>query len=156
MGDDTPALGGATDSARTLAQKIDRLFTTAFANGRKPSHEEVATAINIAAGEKTISGTYVWQLHTGKKANPTKRHLEALARYFGVSAAYFFDEVEAARIDEQLDLLMALRKAGITDLALRASALSEAGRRSVAALVSELRELEGLDPSNVPPADRPA
>ncbi|MCF3105982.1 helix-turn-helix transcriptional regulator [Streptomyces roseoverticillatus] len=151
MGDHTTTHGGAAGPARTLAQKIDHLFAAALLNGRTPSHEEVATAINIAAGEKTISATYVWQLRTGKKTNPTKRHLEALAKHFGVSPAYFLDDVEAERIDEQLALLKAIREADVRAIALRSCGLSEASRRSIAALVSQLRELEGLDVTDVTP-----
>ncbi|MFE9176398.1 helix-turn-helix domain-containing protein [Streptomyces sp. NPDC007126] len=151
MDDGTAAHGDAPTSTRTLAQKIDYLFKTAPVDGRSPSHEKVATAINMAAGERTISATYVWQLRTGRKANPTKRHLEALAKYFGVSPAYFLDEAEAQHIEEQLALLKALRGADVQALALRASALSESSRRSIAALVNQLRELEGLDGTGTVP-----
>ncbi|MFD4998687.1 XRE family transcriptional regulator [Streptomyces buecherae] len=141
---DAAAQDGAVGPHRTLAEKIDHLFAVAALKGRPPSHEEVATAINIAAGERTISATYVWQLRTGKKTNPTKRHLETLAKYFGVSPAYFLDDDDADRIDEQLALLQALKGADVRNLALRANDLSVSSRRSIASLVSQLRELEGL------------
>ncbi|MBT2543821.1 helix-turn-helix transcriptional regulator [Streptomyces sp. ISL-44] len=142
------------DADRTLAEKLDRLFTEEPGGRRPPSYEEVATAINIAAGERTISATYIWQLRTGKKTNPTKRHLESLARYFGVKPAYFLDDEEAERTDEQLSLLKALREADVRALALRANGLSPSSRRTIASLIGQLRELEGVDnPDTAPQAD---
>lgn len=145
MADDATTPDGVSQPPRTLAEKLDRLFHAGLRGRRAPSHEEVATAINIAVGEKSISGTYVWQLRTGRKTNPTKRHLEALARYFGVSPAYFLDGDEADRVEEQLDLLHVLKEADVRSLALRAHDLSDSSRRSIMDLVRELRRLEGLD-----------
>ena len=70
----------------SLAEKLDALFR---ARG-DASLEDVARAIR-AGGGPTISASYLWLLRTGRKTNPTLRHLEALARYFGVPPAYFFD-----------------------------------------------------------------
>ncbi|MFJ9865360.1 helix-turn-helix domain-containing protein [Streptomyces sp. NPDC101165] len=137
--------GASDDPSRTLAQKIEHLFATTTPNGQKaPSHEDVATAINIAAGERAISATYIWQLRTGRKTNPTKKHLEALARYFGVSPAYFLDNEEAQRIDEQLALLQALKERDVRSIALRAHGLSASSRQTLADVVSHLCKLEGL------------
>ncbi|MFD9511228.1 helix-turn-helix domain-containing protein [Streptomyces mirabilis] len=137
--------GASDEVSRTLAQKLEHLFVTTTPNGQKaPSHEDVATAINIAAGERAISGTYIWQLRTGRKTNPTKKHLEALARYFGVSPAYFLDDAETQRIDEQLALLQALKENDVRTIALRAHELSTSSRQTLAGVVSHLRKLEGL------------
>ncbi|MEU0398705.1 XRE family transcriptional regulator [Streptomyces sp. NPDC006197] len=143
MSDETAADHHAVGQVRTLAEKLDHLFR-ARPNGRSPSHDEVATSINITAGEKTISATYIWQLRTGRKINPTKKHLEALARYFGVQPAYFLDDVHAERVDEQLALLDALKEADVRSLALRASGLSQSSRQSIANLINQLRDVEGL------------
>ncbi|MEU7560286.1 XRE family transcriptional regulator [Streptomyces eurythermus] len=130
---------------RSLAEKLEHLLTVTAPSGqRPPSNEEVATAINIAAGEKTISATYVWQLRTGRKTNPTMRHLEALAQYCGVSAAYFLDEDEARKIDDQLGLLEALKESDARDIALRSTGLSESSRRALHSMIDQLRKLEGL------------
>jgi transcriptional regulator with XRE-family HTH domain len=40
----------------------------------------------------SFSSAYLWQLRTGAKDNPTIRHIEALARFFEVSPAHFFDD----------------------------------------------------------------
>ncbi|MFD7133624.1 helix-turn-helix domain-containing protein [Streptomyces sp. NPDC059894] len=139
---------------RSLAEKLEHLLTvTTPAGQRAPSNEDIATAINIAAGEKTISATYVWQLRTGRKTNPTMRHLEALAQYCGVSAAYFLDEEESRKIDDQLDLLQALKQSDARDIALRSTGLSESSRRALHSMIDQLRKLEGL-PDDAPRTGR--
>ncbi|MGW6912699.1 helix-turn-helix domain-containing protein [Kitasatospora sp. NPDC054939] len=136
---------GEQTAPRSLAEKLEHLLTvTAPAGRRPPSNEEVATAINIAAGEKTISATYVWQLRTGRKTNPTMRHLEALAQYCGVSAAYFLSDEESRRIDDQLALLDALKQTDARNIALRSTGLSESSRRALSSMIDQLRKLEGL------------
>jgi transcriptional regulator with XRE-family HTH domain len=138
---------------RSLAEKLEHLLTVTASGQRPPSNEEVATAINIAAGEKTISATYVWQLRTGRKTNPTMRHLAALAQYCGVSAAYFLNEEETQKIDDQLSLLEALKQSDARDIALRSTGLSESSRRALHSMIDQLRKLEGLpdDESGISP-----
>lgn len=129
---------------RTLAEKIDRLFSAMHAQGRgELTYEEVAEAIRSQGGP-TISATYLWLLRKGQRDNPTKKHLEALADFFGVPPAYFFDDEAAARIDVQLDLLTALRDAPVRQLALRASGLSTESLATIAEMVERVRQLEGL------------
>lgn len=135
----------ATDrQATTLAAKIDRLFRALTGpRGRQYSHRDVANAIN-GRGEPTISPTYIWQLRTGLKDNPTKKHLEALAEFFGVPPAYFFDDEASARVDEQLELLLALQDDSVRHLALRARGLSTESLHAIAEMIERVRALEGL------------
>lgn len=119
----------------SLARKIDRLFEVVRRANREPfSNEEVARACRDASGE-SFSTTYLWQLRTGRRDNPTKRHLEALAGFFQVPAAYFFDDGQAIEIAEQLELLGALRDAGVRSVALRAVALSPESLDTVSDLI---------------------
>ncbi len=128
-----------------LPAKLNRLFETMRPPGapdREYTHEEVARGV-AEAGGPTISATYVWMLRTGKRDNPTKRHLEALARFFGVSPAYFFDEDQGPHIDEQLAAAAALRDAGVRAVALRASGLSPpASLEALMLMLERVRELE--------------
>ena len=106
----------------TLAAKIERLFQTVRRpDGRREpySNKEVAEACQAAGGE-SFSTTYLWQLRTGRRDNPTKRHLEALAQFFQVPPAYFFNDEQGAAITRELELLGALRDAGVREIALRA------------------------------------
>lgn len=131
-------------SGPTLAARLERLFRSVRPRGKAEySCEDVAAAVR-ADGGPTISGTYVWQLRKGLRDNPTKRHLEALAGFFGVSPAYFLDDGAAARIDAELDLLMALRDAPVKQIALRAVGLSPESLATITDVIERVRILEGL------------
>ena len=126
----------------SLAERIEKLFQTVRRPDRSPySNEEVARACRESTGE-TFSATYLWQLRTGRRDNPTKRHLEALAAFFQVPAAYFFDDAETTEIAEEVALLSALRDAGVRDVALRAVTLSADGLGTVRDLVDAIARRE--------------
>ena len=125
-----------------LAARIDALFQTVRRPNREQfSHEEVAKACLESTGE-TFSATYLWQLRTGRRDNPTKRHLEALAQFFQVSPAYFFDHEQGAETARELALLGALRDAGVRNMALRAVALSPEGLDTVSDLIDVIARRE--------------
>ena len=127
-----------------LAAKLDRLFRTVHPPGRgEYSLEEVAEGIR-ARGGPSISGAYIWQLRAGKRVNPTMSTLEALADFFGVPAGYFLDDGVQERIDSQLDLLAAMRDAGVSRIALRSFGLSAESLRAIAGVIENARRLEGL------------
>jgi transcriptional regulator with XRE-family HTH domain len=128
----------------SLAERLDRLFRTVLDDQQKEySHDDVARAIRKRGGP-TISATYVWQLRKGLRDNPTKNHIEALAGFFGVPASYFFDDDDAVRIEEELELLAALRSAGVHQVAMRASGLSKAAISAIVDMIDIARRLEGL------------
>ncbi|WP_336922899.1 helix-turn-helix domain-containing protein [Aquipuribacter sp. SD81] len=128
---------------RSLASKLDHLFASVRARGAdEPTYREVAAAI-AEQGGPTISPSYIWQLRTGLKDNPTLKHLQALARYFGVETAYFFDDAAAERIDAELALLTAMRDAGVRSVALRAAGLSPESLGLVRDVIDGARRLEG-------------
>lgn len=135
-------------AGKPLAAKIDHLFRTIrAANGREYTYREVAKAIEEAGGP-TISSTYLWQLRGGARDNPTKGHLEALAHFFDVPPAYFFDDEAAARIEAELALLVALRDTSVRRIALRAAQLSPRGLEALTTMVEQVRQLEGIaDPT---------
>jgi transcriptional regulator with XRE-family HTH domain len=127
---------------RTLAAKLDRLFATMRRQGAtEPSNATVAAAITEQLGVP-ISHTYIWQLRTGRRDNPSIQHLTALATYFGVPVAYFLDDDESAKIEQDLELLTTLREQGVTDIALRAADLSQDSRDAVSDLITRLLKLE--------------
>jgi transcriptional regulator with XRE-family HTH domain len=88
-------------------------------------------------------------LRKGQRDNPTKKHLEALADFFGVPPAYFFDDDAAARISAELDLLIALRDIEVRQIALRATGLSAQSLATVREVVERVRQLEGLAESDM-------
>jgi transcriptional regulator with XRE-family HTH domain len=140
-------MGGSADARHgSLADRLEHLFRVVHPKKRGPyTPAEVAAAINAAAGERVISSTYIWQLRTGRRDNPTQRHLSALAAFFGVSPLYFFDPVEADRTTVPPELAVALGDDELRVLALRASGLSERALRAIREMIENARVVEGLD-----------
>lgn len=143
----------AESEPSSLAHKLNRLFETVHPAGRgEYSPEEVARAITEAGGG-SISPAYIYLLRKGQRDNPTKRHLELLAGFFGVAPSYFFDDAAARRIEEELDLLAAFRDGGVRHLAARARGLSPRSLEGILRMVDAAREIEGLSESPRPTQD---
>ena len=121
--------GEAADSAestpvlRTLADKVNWLIDRAHPAGRGPyTNNEVADLIKKTTGEE-ISYTQIWKLRNGQAQNPQMRLIEAMAKTFGVPAAFFFpefDEEQAGLLQEQVELLAMIRDARVDAEQLRA------------------------------------
>lgn len=124
-----------------IAGKLNHLFRTVRRGEDEYSNKAVAEAI-AEKQSVPISHTYIWQLRTGRRDNPTIQHLTALATFFGVPVAYFLDDAESARINQDLELLAAMREAGVTEIALRSADLSDSSRTAVADMISQLWRLE--------------
>jgi transcriptional regulator with XRE-family HTH domain len=140
---------GHQDEPKSLADKINHLYASVRPSGRaRPySDREVAAAIREAGTE--ISYAYLHMLRTGERANPTKRHLEGLARFFGVPPAYFFDDDTATQVDEELRRLRALRdlkdafeSPEVRTVALKARGLSDVSLQQLGAIIDHVRALE--------------
>ncbi|MBA0127263.1 helix-turn-helix transcriptional regulator [Haloechinothrix sp. YIM 98757] len=136
---------------QTLADKLNRLFATCpRADGREYSNQQVASAVQDSGVVRTISPSYIWQLRTGAKDNPTYRHLRGLAEFFGVPVSYFFDDEVSDRVDARLAEIRAERRRVselVSDdqarvMALRAGELSPEGRRQVMDLLDVVYRLE--------------
>ncbi len=126
----------------SLAHKLERLFKTLHPAGRgEYTLQEVIDGIR-AQGGPTLSIAYLWQLRAGVRDNPRKEHLEALAKFFQVNPSYFFDGEVADRVESQLDLIAAMRDAEVQEIALSASALTPEGRRAIAAMIEQVRQLQ--------------
>ncbi|GAB2575351.1 XRE family transcriptional regulator [Paractinoplanes abujensis] len=129
--------------AFSIAAKLDRLFKQ---HQPEPSYMAVAEAVRSGQGV-AISHTYIWQLRTGRRDNPTVAHLTALATYFGVPVAYFIDDDQTRRIDDQLELMQTIRAAGVTEIAMRAADISPRGRDLINELIRKVWESERRDDS---------
>jgi transcriptional regulator with XRE-family HTH domain len=128
-----------------IATKLDHLFRTVHPRKRGPwTPAEVSAAINATAGEPVISATYLWQLRTGRRDNPTHKHLAALARFFGISPADFFDDTDTARGTTTADVTLALQDDQVRDIVLRTAGLSERSLGAVKDLVDSARVVERL------------
>lgn len=129
----------------TIAARLEHLFKVVHPADRGPySNAEVAERINADAGEQVLSATYLWQLKTGKRTDPTRSRLTAIAKFFGVSPMYFYEDEAAERTNEQLKVLSALRDEGVRQLVLRADGLSPRGLAGIAQMIEAARTVEGL------------
>lgn len=140
-------MGGTADNCRgPLADRLDHLFRVVHPKDRGPyTPAEVAAAVNEAADERVVSSTYIWQLRTGRRDNPTQRHLSALAAFFGVSPLYFFDDADTDATSVPPELAVALGDDELRVLTLRAAGLSERALRAIRDMIENARVLEGLD-----------
>ncbi len=127
----------------SLAEKIDHLFATVHPASGQYTHQQVADAIREGGGP-TISATYLWQLRYGRRDNPTMQHIEALSRFFGVPATYFFDDEVTEQVNAQLELVAALRDEQVRGLLLRTSGLSPQGLKALSDMADHVRKIEGL------------
>lgn len=126
----------------TLAGRLDHLFGhQSGQRGREPTYREVATEIADRGGP-TVSPSYIWQLRTGLKDNPTLKHLEALASYFGVEPAYFFDNATAERVEADRALSTAMKDPAIREVAVAAAELSPDSLAMVRSVINRTRALE--------------
>jgi transcriptional regulator with XRE-family HTH domain len=136
--------GAASEVARelplgTLAEKLTWLIDRAHPAGRGPySNAELAALVGQVTGEKVSHGV-IWELRTGRKANPTKRVIEALAQTFGVPAGFLLDDYGAGQaqlLAGEVELLALIRDAGVDQVQLRAFlALPREAREAMTGLI---------------------
>ena len=95
---------------QTVSEKLTRLFEVLHPpGGRELSTREVARRVKAHGG--SISPSYISELKSGKKTNPSLEQVKWLAAAFGVSAGYFTDDEVADRVDAELDRLAELQQA---------------------------------------------
>lgn len=125
-----------------LTQRLDHLFETVHPKGRGPySYQEVADKINDGAGDGAISPSYIWQLRSGMKENPTRRHIALLASFFSVSPLYFFEDEQDLGVEE-IELARTLKDPRVYALAHAATGLSDTSLDAVTALIQSLHAIE--------------
>ncbi|MGB3697798.1 MAG: helix-turn-helix domain-containing protein [Gordonia sp. (in: high G+C Gram-positive bacteria)] len=129
-----------------FADRLNRLFETVHPPGRKP-HTNAEVAAALSADGYKISKPYLSQLRNGHRTNPSSETVTALARFFKVKSDYFYDDVYAARIDHDLELLSQLRGHGLRRLSSRAFDLSPESQEMLSAMADKLRRGEGLPES---------
>ncbi|GEE00091.1 secretion protein EspR [Gordonia spumicola] len=126
-----------------FADRLNRLFETVHPPGRRPHTNSEVVAALTSAGH-SISKPYMSQLRNGHRTNPSHEVVVALAKFFKVQPDYFYDDVYAAKIDHDLEVLSQLRGRGLRRLSARAFDLSEESQEMLTAMAEKLRRGEGL------------
>lgn len=135
------------DQPMSLASKLRRLLDVhRRPDGKKFTLRDLEAAIPAATaddpeGPVSVSYSYLSQLLSGARTNPTADVLRGLIRFFDVPPAYFLgrlDEVDDVEAD--LDLREAMRVTGVREIAVRAAKLSPAQKRALAAFLSHLED----------------
>ncbi|MGB3304169.1 helix-turn-helix domain-containing protein [Gordonia sp. (in: high G+C Gram-positive bacteria)] len=129
-----------------FAGRLNKLFETVHPPGRRP-HTNAEVAATLSSEGHRISKPYLSQLRNGHRTNPSPDTIAALARFFKVKPDYFYDDVYAARIDHDLELLSQLRGHGLRRLSSRAFDLSAESQEMLATMAEKLRRGEGLPES---------
>lgn len=197
----TPDPPEATNGG-SFAERLDFLCRN---DPRGPFTNPSVVKLLEEQGLPSFSTTYMWQLRTGRADNPTKKHMDALAAFFGVPEDYWSNRATAEvfngiierlngfkenappeklheqlvrftkRVSEgaapeslmaQLEELARMNKGGVSahtvrrlqdarvaSIAMRAAELSEEGLNAAAAMIEQVRRLEGLDALSDPPND---
>lgn len=125
-----------------FARRLNRLFAAKHGAGQ-PELTDRQVAADISEAGTNISASYIWSLRNpaaSGKINPRLHHIEALARYFGVPAGYFSDS--DTRIEEELELLVAMRDTGVHAVATRAASMRPADLRKLLSMMDILGDEE--------------
>jgi hypothetical protein len=150
-------------AASGLAAKLSRLFDTVRGpGGRRYTSSEVVDAIN-AAGQAKMSPSYLSELLSGKKDNPSIWTVKALADFFGQPIDYFTEPAYEPRVapgsqpmrsdgmatlSERLNLLFAMRQPQPSTAEV-AAAIQAAG---ISLAVEQLAAVRSGDDAELPPA----
>lgn len=126
-----------------LASRLTYLYeTTRPANGKKKySDQDVADAINAAAGEAITGRTHLYQLRKGQSGNPGYKLVLALSRFFDVSPSYFFpdDAAYGAIAAGRAEAEAALRIDGVPETVLELAALPATVRDGIRQVIAAAR-----------------
>jgi transcriptional regulator with XRE-family HTH domain len=129
--------------AGRIAVRLDHLFRTMHPVTGPYTNGYVAEKITEASGQ-LMSGGYLSRLRAGERRNPSRDKMAAIAAFFNVPIAYFYDDDFAALVDEQLDVLAAARDSGIKEIAARTNRLSEEQARSAFLAVAEMTGIKSM------------
>lgn len=93
----------------SISQRLDLLFRHAYPDGRGPYSVEEVAATLTEKGHK-VGASYIYQLRSGQKTNPTADRLQALADFFHVPVSYFFERQSTEEVIAALELARVMRK----------------------------------------------
>ena len=121
------------EEKQSFAKKLNQLFELRKKkNGQPYTHEEVSNATGITTGA-------ISKLRRGQISNPSHKVIDALAKFFDVEPNYFFEFSHHSEEEDSAFLDM---------ISLRASELSEGGRRALLDMLDTIIKLEEAHDEN--------
>lgn len=153
------AAGGdrsAGDAGSPLAQRLNYLFANMHPPGAPYTNGHVAEEISQGEeyGDVSLTEQYLSMLRNGKRANPSPDVLRALAKFFAVPVGYLMGDLsasQAARVEEEVRFLVAMRDQRVRAIALRSVGLPPEVQDSLTTIISQFRQQMNL-PSDPPDA----
>jgi transcriptional regulator with XRE-family HTH domain len=140
-----PSFADRLNTAReTITRPDGKLYTL----------EEIAEGVRTYTGD-TCSKQYIGDLLSGKYTAPTRTKIEGLAHFFGLPPGYFFNDEISERMQEDLKLGAALRKAGVRGLAARMLEVGPEQQDMLTKMLNEIQQREGVTHSGDPDQDQP-
>jgi len=127
-----------------MAKRIEHLFET-VPNGAKGHWTNVDLAAFLTARGIPTTGAYISMLRHGRRTNPSLAVISGMAVAFSVPTAYFYDDELAQRLDEDMELLVAVKQSGLANIALRSKGLSPRSLRELEQIIDAVRRIDGLD-----------
>ncbi|WP_019816296.1 helix-turn-helix domain-containing protein [Saccharomonospora saliphila] len=136
-----------TETPATFGEKLAFLIETMHPASRGPyDDDELARAWGV-------SRQYVWQLRTGRRAEPRHTVAMKIVRFFGVPEDYFVNDDTTVAVMRQIQDVLRARDTARADtdpgddvelrrLALRIVGLSAQEREVVSTVVEELRSYD--------------
>lgn len=122
-----------------LADKLQHLFRTIPQGAGAGWYTNEAMVRALAARGVVVTVQHLSSLRNGRRDNPSAKMLAAIADVFGVPLDYFFDEEAEKRVNDELDTLAQLRRAG--GLRLRGG-LDAEGLASLLAAIQRVHDLD--------------
>jgi transcriptional regulator with XRE-family HTH domain len=139
---------GSSTGLPPLAHRLETIISVYYRNKKRPGYKEIAKEIEQSTG-RSFSGTYLWELATGRKQNVTADHLHMLAEFFGVTRDYFTDPEVSERVRRQMEFAVAFGNRKVRTLAARADALSDTHLNAILAVVNAMADQSpGNEPSH--------
>lgn len=129
---------------QTFAERLRTLVSSVHAPDERPfTQMEIVAGIRELGGE--ISQQYLSELLRGVSSDPSERIVDYLAKFFGVSPAYFVDDTEYQRTNDYIDLVRRLGDSEVLAVSARAIDLPTEAIERISRAVEEERRRAGLD-----------
>lgn len=128
---------GVLGSESTFADRLNHVIELVHPAGRGPYNDREISEMMTARGTP-MSAAYVWAVRQGTKPNPGVLLVEALAAVLGVPASYLVSGERRTQVEQELDLLAAIRDADVREIAARSLEMETEDRHALLRLIRGL------------------